>query len=95
MEGEIYDLVKWNRGTVRRCPREYCEKLCFINPKLITREGTFRTDFHGADIPFSRNARANAVLKIGNVYRQGGKYYPQIFLKECKITKYNFPAESF
>ena len=81
MEGEIYDLVKWNRGTVRRCPREYCEKLCFINPKLITREGTFRTDFHGADIPFSRNARANAVLKIGNVYRQGGKYYPQTFLK--------------
>ena len=46
----------------------------YINPKLITWEGTFRTNFHGADIPFS-------VLKIGNVYRQSGKYYPQVFLK--------------
>ena len=50
---------------------------------------------HGADIPFSRGVRANTVLKIGNVYRQEGKYYPQIFVKECKITKDNFPAKSF
>ena len=67
----------------------------YINPKLITWEGTFRTNFHGADIPFSRSVRANTVLKIGNVYRQGGKCYPQIFAKECNITKDNFPAKSF
>ena len=67
----------------------------YINPKLTKWEGTFRTNFYGADIPFSRSVRANTVLKIGNVYRQGGKYYPQIFVKECKITKDNFPAKSF
>ena len=43
----------------------------YINPKLITWEGTFRTNFHGADIPFGRSVRANTVLKIRNVYRQG------------------------
>ena len=55
----------------------------------------FKINFHGADIPFSRSVRAHTVLKIGNVYRQGRKYYPQIFVKECKITKDNFPAKSF
>ena len=61
----------------------------YINPKLITWEGTFRTNFHGADISFGRSVRANTVLKIGNVYRQGGKYYPQVFVKECKIMKFS------
>ena len=67
----------------------------YINPKLITWEGTFGTNFHGADIPSGRSVRANTVLKIGNVYRQGGKYYSQVYVKECKITKDNFPAKSF
>ena len=67
----------------------------YINPKLITREGTFRTNFHGSDIPFGSSERANTVLKIGNFYRQRGTYYPQVFVRECKITKDNFPAKSF
>ena len=71
------------------------KKGAYINPKLITWEGTFRANFHGADIPFGSSVRANTVLKIGNVYRQGGKYYPQGFVKEYKITKDNFPAKSF
>ena len=56
---------------------------------------TFTTNFHGAYKPFSRSVRANTVLKIGTVYRQSGKYYSQIFVKECKITKDNFLAKSF
>ena len=67
----------------------------YINSKRITWGGSFRTNFHGADIPFSRSVRANTVLKIRNVYRRGGKHYPQIFVKECKITKDNFPSKSF
>ena len=67
----------------------------YINSKRITWGGSFRTNFHGADIPFSRSVRANTVLKIRNVYRRGGTHYPQIFVKECKITKDNFPSKSF
>ena len=46
----------------------------YINPELITWDGTFRANFHEADIRFGSSVRANTVLKIGNVYRQGGKY---------------------
>ena len=67
----------------------------YINPKLITWDGTFRSSFHSADMRFGSSVRANTVLKIRNVYRQGGKYYLQVFVKECKITKDNFPAKSF
>ena len=66
----------------------------YINPKLITWDGTFRSSFHSADMRFGSSVRANTVLKIRNVYRQGGKYYLQVFVKECKITKDNFPAKS-
>ena len=35
------------------------------------------------------------MLKIEKLHRQGEKYYSQVFVKECKITKGNLPAKSF
>ena len=58
-------------------------KYTYINPKLITWGGQFKTNFHGVDIPFSSCVN---VLKIANIYKQGGKYYPQVFVKECKFV---------
>ena len=67
----------------------------YINPKLITWGGQFKTNFHGADIPFSSCVKATTVLKIANIFKQGGKYYPQIFVKECKIVENRGSAKSF
>ena len=67
----------------------------YINPKLITWNDEFKTNFHGAEIPFNCSVSATAILKIGSVYMQGGKYYPQVFVKECQIVKKSTLAKSF
>ena len=53
--------------------------------------GQLKTNFHGAD----SFVKATTVLKIGNIYKQGGKYYPQVFVKECKIVENRGSAKSF
>ena len=50
-------------------------KEVYINPKFITWGGQFKTDFHGADIPFSSSVKSTTVLTIANIYKRGGKYY--------------------
>ena len=59
-------------------------KDAYINPQLTTWGGQFKTNFHRADI-----------LKIANIYKQGGKYYPQLFVKECKIIENRGSAKPF
>ena len=66
-----------------------------FNQKLVTWGGPFKTNFHGADIPFTSCVEATTVLKIANIYKQGGKYYLQVFVKECKIVENRGFAKSF
>ena len=37
---------------------------------------------------------ATGILKIGSVYRHGGKHHLQVFLKECKYRKRDVSFES-
>ena len=66
-------------------------KDAYINVIFITWRGQFKTNFHGAD----SFVKATTVLKIGNIYKKGGKYYPQVFVKECKIVENRGSAKSF
>ena len=66
-------------------------KDAYINVIFITWGGQFKTNFHGAD----SFVKATTVLKIGNIYKQGGKYYPQVFVKECKIVEKMAPQNHF
>ena len=67
----------------------------YINTKFTTQEGNCKTNFHGAEIPFNCGVKATTILKIGNVYKQGQKYYLQVFVKEYKISELNTFAKSF
>ena len=58
----------------------------FVNAKLLTWEDEIKTNFHGKEIPLYTNIYATCVLKIGNIYKQADKYYPQVYIKECKFT---------
>ena len=91
---DISDDEKWMERYMALW-KEIEERLDVVLESVKKKRCLFRTNFHGADIPFGSSVRANTVLKIGNVYRQGEKYYPQVFVKEYKITKDNFPAKSF
>ena len=51
-----------------------------MNAKFLTWEDEIKTNFHGANI------YATCILKIGNIYKQADKYYPQVYIKECKFT---------
>ena len=84
-----------NRGAVKCFIRKCCEKGAYINPKLITQGGQFKTNFHGVDIPFDSCVKATTVLNIANIYKQGGKYSLQVFVKECKIVENTGSAKSF
>ena len=66
-------------------------KDAYINVIFITWGGQFKTNFHGAD----SFVKATTVLKIGNIYKQGGKCYPQVFVKECKIVEKRAPQNHF
>ena len=66
-----------------------------IKPKLVAWNAKFKTNFHGADIPFNYSVKTTTILKIEKVYKQGEKYYLQIFVKECKIIEGNTSAKSF
>ena len=83
-----------NRGAVKCFIRKCCEERRF-KPKLITWVGQFKINFHGADILFSSCVKASTVLKIASIYKQCGKYYPQVFIKECKIVENMGSAKSF
>ena len=64
-----------------------------INSKLTTWERKFETTFHGGDIPFNYCSEATTILKGGNVYKKGRKYYPHVFVKELKVTELNTSAK--
>ena len=46
----------------------------YVNPKLTTWGGQFKTNFDGADIPFGSCVKGTSALKIANIYKQGGKH---------------------
>ena len=70
-------------------------KDAYINPKFKSWEGKFKTNVHEFGIPFQYIVIETIVLKIRSVYKQGGNYYLQVFVNECKIIEPNTPAESF
>ena len=62
----------------------------WINPKLMTWENKVKTMFRGGwsdDVPYGIPCTARGVLKIASVYKQGDRYYLQVFLKECRYTE--------
>ena len=46
-------------------------------------------------LPFGSCVKTTTVLKIANIYKQGEKHYPEIFVKECKIDESRGSAKSF
>ena len=56
---------------------------------------TVQNQFSWGSVPFSSCVKATTVQKIANIYKQGGKYYPQVFVKECKIVENRGSAKSF
>ena len=68
-------------------------KDAYINPKSWG--GQFKTNFYGTDIPFSTCVKGTTVLKIASIYKQDGKYYTQVFVKECKIIENRGSTKSF
>ena len=86
---DISDDEKWKEIEVRLdvVLESVAKTDAYTNPKLIKLKGNFRTNVHGADIQFGSSVRANTVLKIGKVYRQDGKYCPQVFVKRIKDHK--------
>ena len=58
----------------------------YVHGKFKTWKQRIKTNFHGQDVPRDMYCNATAVLKIGSVYKQGKKYHPQVYVKECKYT---------
>ena len=93
---EMYKLI-WGKtekqfnGSLENVVR----KDAYINQKLITWGGQFKTNFHEADIPFGSCVKLTTVLKITSIYKQSGKRYPQVFMKKCKIVENRGSAKWF
>ena len=92
MDRNVQIYMERNRGAVK-CVIRKCRKDAYINPKSWG--GQFKTNFYGADIPFSTCVKGTTVLKIASIYKQDGKYYTQVFVKECKIVENRGSTKSF
>ena len=95
MDGNVQSDMERNGRAVNISLENVVRKDAYINPKLTTWGGQFKTNFHGANILFSSCVKATTVLKIANIYKQNGGYYPQVFVKECKIVENRGSAKSF
>ena len=43
--------------------------------------------YHGKEVPYNIYCKATAILRIANVYNQGGNYWAQVYLDECKYEE--------
>lgn len=56
----------------------------YLKCKLKTWKEKIKTNFHGKLVPHDTYCTATGVLKIDSVYNQREKFYPQVYLEECK-----------
>ena len=67
------------------CKPVYTEK--YLKAKIKSFNGKINTNFHSNKIPREGSQFiCLSVILIDSVFRAGKKYYPQVFLEECKYV---------
>ena len=61
----------------------YNEK--YIKPKIKSYNGKININFHSNKIP-KEGSQSVYLSVIGSVYKKEKKYYPEVFLEECKYV---------
>ena len=59
----------------------------YINSKLNMYGDKIAVSYHGKEVPYNIYCKATAILRIANVYNQGGNYWAQVYLDECKYEE--------
>ena len=63
---------------------EVVNKGKYINPKLNMYGDKVAVQYNGKEVPYDKHCKATGILPIANVYNQGGNYWAQVYLDECK-----------
>ena len=60
----------------------------YIKTKVKTYENTLNTNFQGKEVPkVDASYKCLSLIMLDSVVKVGKKYYPQVFLEECKYVK--------
>ena len=85
-EEDFYDNInKTNYIFLKRFDSDPIYNNKYIKTKLNSYNGETRTNFHDEKIPEEGfHYVCLSMILIHSVFKKGDKYYPQVFLEECK-----------
>ena len=74
----------------------YCDDDKYIKTKIKTYAGSIITNVHNKKMPKEKApCKCLSIIVIDSVIKANKKYYPQIFLEECKYMQEKIKIENF
>ena len=85
---KIWKTIKGLLGTEFYSDPVYGDTDSYIKTKIKMYDNTVNTNFQGKEVPkVDASSKCLSLIMLDSVVKVGKKYYPQVFLEECKYVK--------
>ena len=85
---KIWKTIKGLLGTEFYSDPVYDDTDSYIKTKIKMYDNTVNTNFQGKEVPkVDASSKCLSLIMLDSVVKVGKKYYPQVFLEECKYVK--------